>query len=203
MPNRVLRDTTDSENVNKLSILCEVFYYRLMMKADDYGSFHANPKLLKANLFPLRDNITEINITDCLKELVDCSLIFTYEDENRQYLRIIRFGQRLRNMRSKFPEPKSVTKNDSNPPPSAANNCNPPLETKRNETESEVETEKKRKENETLLTFFDDDYQLPYVIQNNEKLYGAPYQIEKGGMSEIAIKQHCRTYNLTYPKSNG
>ena len=92
MPNRVLRDTTDSENVNRLSILCEVFYYRLMMKADDYGSFHANTKLLKANLFPLRDNISELEIINCLNELVECSLIFLYEDENRKYLRISRFG---------------------------------------------------------------------------------------------------------------
>lgn len=55
----------------------------------------------------------------------------------------------------------------------------------------------------TIETFFDEDYKLPFVIINNEKLYGEPYQIEKGGMSEIAIKQHCRTYNLKYPKENG
>ena len=201
MPNRVLRDTTDSENVNRLSILCEVFYYRLMMKADDYGSFHANTKLLKANLFPLRDNISELEIINCLNELVECSLIFLYEDENRKYLRISRFGQRLRNMRSKFPEPKGAIKNVSNPPQSAAEICNPPLETKRNEVETEIET--KRKEVETTQTFFDNEYQLPYIILNNEKLYGEPYQIKEGGMSNQAIKIHCRTYNLTYPKTNG
>lgn len=55
----------------------------------------------------------------------------------------------------------------------------------------------------TIETFFDEDYQLPFIISNNEKFYGESYQIEKGGMSEIAIKQHCRTYNLTYPKTNG
>ncbi|MFY7937173.1 MAG: DUF4373 domain-containing protein [Flavobacterium sp.] len=59
------------------------------------------------------------------------------------------------------------------------------------------------KEENKFKTFFDEDYQLEYIIKNNERLYGAPYQIEQGGMSEVAIKQHCRTYNLKYPKKNG
>jgi hypothetical protein len=49
-------------------------------------------------------------------------------------------------------------------------------------------------------TFFDFEYQLPYIIKNNERLYGEPYQIKEGGMSDHAIKIHCRTYNLKYPK---
>lgn len=61
---------------------------------------------------------------------------------------------------------------------------------------------KDSKENKTIESFFDEDYQLPYIIKNNERLYGEPYQIKEGGMSNHAIKIHCRTYNLKYPKDN-
>ena len=61
----------------------------------------------------------------------------------------------------------------------------------------------KSKVENTIETFFDEDYQLEYILDEGVKIYGAPYQIKTGGMSEIAIKQHCRTYNLKYPKSNG
>ena len=47
MPDRILRDTTDSERVNSVSINAELMMYRLFMKADDFGSYYANPKLIK------------------------------------------------------------------------------------------------------------------------------------------------------------
>lgn len=194
MANRVLRDWTQSENINMLDYKSEVFFTRLIMKADDYGCFYGNIKLIKSALYPLRD-ISDIELKDCILQCEKIQLIYLYIVDNKDFIKINNFGQRLRIMKSKFPQP-----NGSNP---LSNVSDSPLETKRNEKETEVETETKRNEKETLLTFFDEDYKLPFVIQNNEKLYGEPYQIEKGGMSEIAIKQHCRTYNLKYPKANG
>ena len=55
MPNRVLRDWTASEKMDKLSQGAEVFFTRLIMKADDYGLYYGNPKLLNSALFPLRE----------------------------------------------------------------------------------------------------------------------------------------------------
>lgn len=195
MANRVLRDWTQSEIINKLDHKAEVFFTRLIMKADDYGCFYGNYKLLKSALYPLRD-ILDSELNDCILQCEKNELIYLYVVDNKDYIRINNFGQRLRIMKSKFPQP-----NDSIPLTDDSNmrtlDSNPPLETKRNEVETETET--KGKEVETL---FDFDYQLPYIIKNNERLYGEPFQINEGGMSNHAIKIHCRTYNLKYPKDN-
>lgn len=186
MANRVLRDWTQSEIINELDHKAEVFFTRLIMKADDYGCFYGNYKLLKSALYPLRD-ILDSELKDCILQCENIQLIYLYVVDNKEYIRINNFGQRLRIMKSKYPQP-----NDSN---MRTLDSNPPLETKRNEVETETET--KGKEVETLYDF---EYQLPYIIKNNERLYGEPYQIKDGGMSEHAIKIHCRTYNLKYPK---
>jgi hypothetical protein len=130
MANRVLRDWTTSEKIDSLTELSELFFVRLIMKADDHGCFHANPKLLKAALFPLKD-YSENQMALCLKELEQFDIIHVYEHDGRKYLKINDFGQRLRNMVSKFPQPADNSRPiDSNKPP----------ETKRNETEKETET---------------------------------------------------------------
>lgn len=134
MANRILRDTTDSFKVNQLSPRAEVLFYRLFMKSDDYGLYIANPKLLRSNLFPLRsDSIRETDISLWLTELVNTKnekgeidgLIALYEVNNKPYLEIKNFGQRLRNMKSKYPLPPTIV---SGPPP-----------------ETETESEKKQK----------------------------------------------------------
>ncbi len=141
MANRILRDWTDSENIDKLSFHAEVFFTRLFMKADDYGCFHANPKLLKAALFPLKD-IRETDISRWTAECSSAGLIALYEVDEKRYMEIINFGQRLRTMNRRFPENDSNARsivsdprsNDSNPPPET--------ETKRNKKlKQETETE--------------------------------------------------------------
>jgi hypothetical protein len=134
MANRILRDWTSSEKMELLSLGAEVFFTRLIMKADDYGSFHANPKLLKAALFPLKD-YTLKQVDGWLAECIGNGLIGAYTVAGKKYIRIVNFGQRLQNMRNAFPGPESefieltVTHGES------------PLETKRNETEEETRNE--------------------------------------------------------------
>lgn len=108
MPQRILRDWTDSVPVDKISFQAEVLLTRLIMKADDYGSYHANPKLLNAFCFPLK-NIRETDITRWLQELVAAGLIALYDAENKPYLNILNFNQRLRSMKRCFPQvPENV-----------------------------------------------------------------------------------------------
>lgn len=137
MPNRILRDWTDSEVVDKLSPKAEVFFTRLIMKADDFGCYHANVKLLKANLYPLRDNMRPSDITPLLQECAAVGLIRTYTVAGKEYLIIVNYGQRLRQANRKFPEPPEFDKNGlvSN---SLSIVSNMRLET---EVETEVETE--------------------------------------------------------------
>lgn len=127
MPIRMLRDWTTSEKIDKLTEKAEVFFTRLIMKADDHGCFHAHPKLLKAALFPLK-NYSDITIESCLDELAYLEIVKIYEHEGRRYLKIYDFGQRLRTMVSKFPQP------DDNVPPIVSNKP-PELEEKRREVE--------------------------------------------------------------------
>lgn len=130
MANRILRDWTDSENIDKLSFPAEVLFTRLFMKADDFGCFHANPKLVKAALFPLRD-ARESDISRWMAECHDSGLIAFYNEGEKNYLFIKNFGQRLRTMKRRFPIPDGNTQTIvSNTPP----------ETKlKLETETEIE----------------------------------------------------------------
>jgi len=104
MANRVLRDWTFSENVDNLSAEAERMFVRLIMKADDFGLFHANTKLLKASLFPLKE-ISQNEIISALNELQLNKLIQLYTVGGKDYLKIFEFNQRLRAMNRKFPEP--------------------------------------------------------------------------------------------------
>lgn len=137
MPNRIIRDWTDSEPMNNISLQAEVLFVRLIMKADDYGCFHANPKLIKGALFPLRD-VRESDITRWMDEIRKAGLIAFYAEAGKTYLLIKNFGQRLRSMKRRHPEP-----NDSNlltiDGDSRTIDRNP-----RPETETEVETKPKQ-----------------------------------------------------------
>ena len=137
MPNRIIRDWTDSEKVNALSCGAEVLFTRLFMKADDYGSFHANIKLIKGLLFPLRETKDE-DILCWLKELIDLELIIIYSVKQKNYLRILNFGQRMRNMKNRFPEPEII----DNSPQLAATSSNSPPETETRNKKLETEVEK-------------------------------------------------------------
>jgi hypothetical protein len=142
MANRVLRDWTTSENVDAISFEAEVFFARLIMKADDYGSYYANPKLLKSALFPLRE-VTYGQIGKWVFECTEAGLIFPYEVEGKEYIRIKNFKQRLRQMRNVFPHP--VEKADHLPQvadksPSIDSESPPERETEV-ETKQETETE--------------------------------------------------------------
>lgn len=118
MPNRILRDYTLSEKVNELSWQAECFFIRLMMKADDFGSFHANPKIIRSSCFPLRsDSVRDADISRWMDELQKSGLIVVYAHGQKQYLRIIDFRQRLQNMRNKFPDPPEVTGSHGESPP--------------------------------------------------------------------------------------
>lgn len=138
MPNRILRDITDSEKVNSLSAQAEVLFYRLMMKADDYGVFHAKPSLIKANCYPLRlDSVREAEISRWLTECEKAGLIAFYNAESKPFLVIINFGQRMRNMKKRFPSPPDILLQ-------SAASCRelPP------ERETETRNEKQKRESE-------------------------------------------------------
>jgi len=142
MPNRVIRDWTTSEAIESISFEAEVFFTRLIMKADDHGNYHANVKLLRAALFPLRDSVSNGDIAKWLSECVKVGIVVFYKSvDGKDYINIPNFGQRLRQMRSSFPQPAD------NP---LTSGCQPAVngrpETKRNEVETETKEKAKTRE---------------------------------------------------------
>jgi hypothetical protein len=88
MANRILRDWTFSETLANISAEAERMFIRLIMKADDFGCFHANLKILKASLFPLND-ISLNEIEKSLNELAEAGIIKVYSVNEKKYLEII------------------------------------------------------------------------------------------------------------------
>jgi hypothetical protein len=110
MPNRILRDWTDSYLFRDLSCEAESLFARLIMKADDFGNFHGAGGAIGAICFPLG---VKINVQECVEELSRAGVITLYEVNGRKYLHINNFGQRLRNHTRKFPEPPNGTEKNT------------------------------------------------------------------------------------------
>jgi hypothetical protein len=121
MPNRILRDWTDSEKFDGLSADAERLFVRLIMKADDYGRFHGKPQLVKSNCFPQAEDLRSNTVAAWLTELSDRRLVFRYKLGNRELLSIINFRQRLKQSVPKFPPPDGEcpewAPTDGKPPP--------------------------------------------------------------------------------------
>jgi hypothetical protein len=139
MPNRILRDWTDSETIDQLDVHTERFFTRLIMKVDDFGRYSANHKLLKSNLFPLRSDIRETDISRWITACEKSGLIVTYHVASKDYLQINNFKQVLRQKVEKYPAPSECLADDKQ----MFSNCIADASLKRNEVE--VETKEKEK----------------------------------------------------------
>lgn len=106
MPNRIFREgLLDSEPFNALSLEAELFFVRLMLKADDFGRYTGHPTLLRANLYPLKlDKVREKDIVDWLGECVRQKMVIVYTSGGKSFLEIPKFQQRTRAEKSRFPE---------------------------------------------------------------------------------------------------
>lgn len=114
MPSRIIREGwVESERINLLDAASECFFIRLLLRADDYGRYHANPTLLKSNLFPLREDVRSTDIPRLLAACEKAGLVRCYEVAGKRYVEVPRFDQRTRAKNSKFPPPPI---NGSHPP---------------------------------------------------------------------------------------
>lgn len=108
MPSRILKETIcTSENLAYVSAEAEVLFYRLIVKADDFGLYHGNPKIIASLLFPL-NTPTEKKVASWLSELCKTGLAATYTGEDgKPYLKLLSWDkhQNRRAMKSKFPLP--------------------------------------------------------------------------------------------------
>jgi hypothetical protein len=111
MPIRFLKESiTTSDNINAISAEAERLFYRLMVKADDFGRYDGREQVILGNCFPLK--IGEIpleKIQEWLNELEKAELIIPYEAEERPYLQFRTWEkhQQKRAKKSKYPAPAS------------------------------------------------------------------------------------------------
>lgn len=172
MPNRMLRDWTKSEKVDMLSVYAERFFTRLIMKVDDYGCYYADSRILKADLFTLKpDEISNNEILQWLEECRVADLITLYQVNNKYYLQIHDFRQRLDKAKAKFPLPTSGES----------------LTTSRPEEEEKKNLEEKREQNRGRAPGLSDSNlyrqpNIPTIEQVKEQF------IRRGGTEEMADK---------------
>lgn len=106
MPNRIIKESIcRSEEIDSLSWLEEVLFYRLIVVCDDFGRYDGRAKIIKGSCFPLKD-ITEKTINEALDKLSAVGLVRVYETQGKPYLQLVTWAdhQRIRNQKSKYPE---------------------------------------------------------------------------------------------------
>jgi hypothetical protein len=104
MPNRLLKEgIVDSSLIDSLTSEEEVFFYRLLVVSDDFGRMDARPAILKSRCFPLKEFKLE-KIDNWLRSFVRQRLVIMYMVNEKPYLQILKWEQRVRS-KGKYPSP--------------------------------------------------------------------------------------------------
>ena len=107
MPNRILKETVcTSEEIDGLTVDEERFFYRLLVKCDDFGRMDARSSILKASCYPLKlDDITCDQVLSYLSALTRNNLITLYIVDEKPYLQFNKWEkhQQKRAKHSKYP----------------------------------------------------------------------------------------------------
>ena len=132
----------------------ELFYRRLMSVVDDFGRYDARISLLRSSCYPVSfDKVSKNDVEEWLNECVKKGIIKLYDVDNKSYIEIINFGQRLRKKISKYPQD---TANDGNV---LTNDSKCRLEEKRSRREVEVEGKTSfRKDDAVAVQFLLNEY---------------------------------------------
>lgn len=118
------------EEINQLSWGAEVFYRRLTSVLDDYGRFDGRSQMLLAALYPLK--LDRVSVPDVVKWIDECreaGLVRMYTVAGRPYVEDLKWDQRMRSSKSKWPSPsndRNLRDYVSDPPSSACESVHPP-----------------------------------------------------------------------------
>ena len=135
MPSRVVRaEINSSESLSRVSLGADLFFRALITVVDDYGRNDARPAFLKAQCFPLRDEVDRDLIGEWLHELEGEGCVRVYEVDGRPYLELTGWekhrGQGRRAETSRFPGPRKSeepTEVRGSAEQSADPQCSPPV----------------------------------------------------------------------------
>lgn len=173
MSNRLLKESIKrSPEIDSLTWFEEVVFYRLIVTVDDYGCADGRIVVLKHDLFPTKESITNKALEDAISRLAECGLVKRYKAGGLPYIQVVTWKrhQRVRNSRHKYPEPESATDGGDFPEkenfsPQLAASCGElrPESESESESESEAEAEcaRTREESAAVFTEFENcGYQL-------------------------------------------
>jgi len=108
MPNRILKESIcTNDQIDRLSPFEEVFFYRLIVNVDDFGRADGRASVLRARLFPLREDISAEVVVKTLDKLVETGLVARYSVDGRDYIFLPGWNrnQKVRSKREKCPPP--------------------------------------------------------------------------------------------------
>lgn len=112
VPARVIRaEINASESLARVSIGADLMFRALLVAVDDYGRFDARPQILRARLFPMREELTSAEVAAWLAELCagEKPPIRLYEANSKPHLYLTGWRKHRSNSRrakdSLFPAP--------------------------------------------------------------------------------------------------
>lgn len=100
-----------SETIAKLSRDARLTFIGLWTEADDYGRLPDNPRVLKGHLWALDDDVTSVDVSLHIQQMIDHALVERYEVDGRRYLRIRSWEEHQKMNRkagAKHPAPPSA-----------------------------------------------------------------------------------------------
>lgn len=173
MPNRILKESICySDDLDKLSSFEETVFYRLMVRADDFGRMDARASYLKSMLFVTKKGITEKNVADAVSKLASVGLVRLYEVDGKPFLLFPKWNlhQRLRNSKEKYPAPQNGE--DFNNSPQLAATCRElrPESESQSESQSEYEYESKNTRKRVAFQKPTMEELTAYCLENNLRI---------------------------------
>lgn len=107
MPDRIVREgILASRRFAGLKLHLQNFFWRLILAADDYGTFPADPALIRSRCYPLEGGrAREADLQRWLEELEQAGLVRFHWHHDDRYLTLEKFGQaeRLKHPRARYP----------------------------------------------------------------------------------------------------
>lgn len=97
--------------IDKLSLEAQRTFIGLWTYADDHGRGKDEPRLIKAAIWPLRDEHTSQHVDNDLKEIAGLNLIHRYRVDGIRYFQILGWGEHQRVNRpsdSRIPLPPTL-----------------------------------------------------------------------------------------------
>jgi hypothetical protein len=121
MPKRLIDDSLlTSPSIASVSTRAQDAFHRFILLADDFGCFDANPRVLVGKGWPLRDDVTERDVTTWLEEYERAGMAQCWEADGRRYCSLTgwfgKHGQKHRTEYDPASNPKG-SKRRTPPPP--------------------------------------------------------------------------------------